>query len=80
MRIASVTHKAGRTGDLPVDLVRRQAPGAFIKRFNFKAVRPTFDLHPFRLNGQPSADGKIIKLWAEDHEGWLTMDGSAELA
>ena len=65
---------------LLVDLVRRQVPGAFIKRFDFKAVRPTFDLHPFRLNGQPSADGKTVKLWAQDHDGWLTMQGSAELA
>ena len=73
-------HMAGRTGDLPVDLVRCQVPGAFIKRFNFKAVRLIYDLHPFRLNGQLLRDGKIIKLWAQDHEGWLTMDGSAELA
>ena len=65
---------------LLVDLVRRQAPGAFIKSFNFKAVRPTFDLHPFRLNGQPSANSTSVKLWAEDHEGWLTMQGAAELA
>ncbi len=65
---------------LLVDLVRGHAPGTFIKRFDFKAVRPTFDLHPFRVNGQPSADGKTVKLWAEDHEGWLTMQGTAELA
>ena len=65
---------------LLVDLVRRQLPDAFIKSFNFKAVRPTFDLHPFRLNGQPSADGKTVQLWAQDHEGWLTMQGTAELA
>ena len=65
---------------LLVDLVRRHAPGAFIQSFNFKAVRPTFDLHPFRLNGQPSANGKSVKLWARDHEGWLTMQGTAELA
>ncbi len=65
---------------LLVDLVRRQAPGAFIDRFNFKAVRPTFDLHPFRLNGRPSADGKSVELWAEDHEGWLTMQATATLS
>jgi 3-methylfumaryl-CoA hydratase len=65
---------------LLVDLLRRNAPGAFIQSFNFKAVRPTFDLHPFRLNGQPSADGKTVKLWAQDHEGWLTMQATAELA
>ena len=65
---------------LLVDLLRRQQPGAFVRSFSFKAVRPTFDLHPFRLNGQPSADGKTVKLWAEDHEGWLTMQATAELA
>lgn len=65
---------------LLVDLVRRHVPAAFITSFSFKAVRPTFDLHPFRLNGQPSADGKTVRLWAEDYEGWLTMQGTAELA
>jgi len=65
---------------LLADLVRRHAPAAFIQRFDFKAVRPTFDLHPFRLNGQPSEDGKTVRLWAEDHEGWLTMQATAELA
>ncbi len=65
---------------LLVDLVRRNSPEAFIKSFNFKAVRPTFDLHPFRLNGQASEDGKSVRLWAEDHEGWLTMQGSIEVA
>ena len=65
---------------LLVDLVRRQLPGAFIQRFDFKAVRPTFDLHPFRLNGQLSVDKKSVRLWAEDHEGWLTMQAKAELA
>jgi 3-methylfumaryl-CoA hydratase len=72
---------------LLVDLVRRNAPGAFIKSFNFKAVRPTFDLHPFRLNGQAGAagspndlDGRSVRLWAQDHQGWQTMQGTAELA
>lgn len=63
-----------------LDLVRRQAPDAFIKSFDFKVVRPTFDLHPFRLNGRPSDDGKSVRVWAQDHEGWLTMQGNVELA
>jgi 3-methylfumaryl-CoA hydratase len=63
-----------------VDLVRRNASGAFVRSFNFKAVRPTFDLHPYRLNGEPGADGKTIRVWAQDHEGWLTMQGTVELA
>lgn len=65
---------------LLVDLVRRHAPDAFIRRFDFKAVRPTVDLHPFRLSAQPSEDGKTVRVWAQDFEGWLTMQGVVELA
>jgi 3-methylfumaryl-CoA hydratase len=64
---------------LLMDLLRRQAPDAEVASFRFKAVRPTFDLHPFRVNGQPDADGKTVRLWAQDHEGWLTMDAVATL-
>ena len=65
---------------LLVDLLRRERREAFIKSFSFKAVRPTFDLHPFRLNAQAASDGKTVNLWAQDHEGWLTMQGHAEWA
>jgi len=64
---------------LLMDLVRRNAPQADVATFRFRAVRPTFDLHPFRVNGQVQPDGKAIKLWAQDHEGWLTMDAVATL-
>ncbi|MBA4177273.1 MAG: acyl-CoA dehydrogenase [Leptothrix sp. (in: Bacteria)] len=62
---------------LLMDLLRRHAPEAEVASFRFKAVRPTFDLHPFRVNGR--RDGSTVKLWAEDHEGWLTMDAVATL-
>jgi 3-methylfumaryl-CoA hydratase len=31
--------------------------------------------------GRPGAgrDGNTVKLWAQDHEGWLTMDAVATL-
>ena len=65
---------------LLVDLVRRHAPRAELASFRFKAVRPTFDLHPFRVNGRPDPqDARSIHLWAQDHEGWLTMDAVATL-
>jgi 3-methylfumaryl-CoA hydratase len=64
---------------LLVDLLRRQAPSAEVASFRFKAIRPTFDLHPFRVNGEPGTDGKTVALWAQDHEGWLTMDAVATL-
>ena len=65
---------------LLLDLLRRSLPGAQVATFDFRAVRPTFDLHPFSVHGKPSADGKTVELWAQDHEGWLTMQGTATLA
>ncbi|MBS0343581.1 MAG: MaoC family dehydratase N-terminal domain-containing protein [Proteobacteria bacterium] len=64
---------------LLLDLLRRQMPDAQLATFSFKAVRPTFDLNAFHVSGQPAADGKTIRLWASDHEGWLTMDATAAL-
>jgi 3-methylfumaryl-CoA hydratase len=65
---------------LLMDLLRHQLPGAPVLRFEFKAVRPTFDTHAFSVHGEPAADGKTVRLWAQDHEGWLTMDAVATLA
>jgi len=64
---------------LLMDLLRHHAPGADVAAFRFKALRPTFDGRPMRVNGQPDGDGKTVRLWAQDHEGWLTMDAVATL-
>jgi 3-methylfumaryl-CoA hydratase len=69
---------------LLTDLLRRNLPGAQVRRFSFKAVRPTFDIHPFSVCGkmepaQPGAPRSVL-LWGRDHEGWLTMEARAELA
>ncbi len=65
---------------LLLDLLRRERPEARVTGFSFRAVRPTFDLHPFSVRGEPSPDGRSVRLWAHDHEGWLTMDATAALA
>lgn len=65
---------------LLVDLTHRERPDARLAAFQFKAVRPTFDLHPFHLSGEPSPDGQTARLWASDHEGWLTMQAEATFA
>lgn len=65
-----------------VDLVRRHTDRE-ICSFEFKALRPTFecaDQRHVRVSGQLQADGKHVRLWAQDHEGWLTMQAVAELA
>jgi 3-methylfumaryl-CoA hydratase len=62
---------------LLMDLLRRELPQADVATFQFKAVRPTFDPHPFHVNG--SVDGNTVHLWGTDHEGWLTMEATATL-
>ena len=63
---------------LLLDLVRRHAPDAKVQRFEFKAQRPVFDGRPLRICGDPR--GGEVALWAQDHEGWLAMKASAQLA
>ena len=65
---------------LLLDLLRRQVQGARVVAFDFKALRPTFDLHPFSVHGKPRDDGRTIDLWAQDHEGLLTMQATATVA
>ena len=69
---------------LLVDLLRRERPDATLRSFEFRAVRPTFDIAPFRLQGRPVAarpgEGETFALWGEDADGWLTMQATAILA
>jgi 3-methylfumaryl-CoA hydratase len=64
---------------LLLDLLRHQRPDAEVVGYSFKAVRPTFDINPFHVCGEPLADGKTVHLWAKDHDGWLTMDATATI-
>ena len=62
---------------LLLDLLRDQLPQAEVARYEFRAVRPLFDINPFFVCGEPQPDGKTIRLWAKDHQGWLTMEATA---
>ena len=64
---------------LLLDLLRREMPGAHVTRFSFKALRPVFDIHSFTVCGKPEGE-RTVQLWTRDHEGWLTMQATAELA
>lgn len=65
---------------LLLDLVSRSVPGAVVREYAWKAVRPTFLGHPFRVCGRRAEDGQSIELWAQDHDGALTMSARAVLA
>lgn len=59
------------TATLLVDLFLRHNPGARVTGFSFRAKRPLFDIHPFTLCGAATASG--TQLWAQDHQGALSM-------
>jgi 3-methylfumaryl-CoA hydratase len=64
---------------LLLDLLRWQLADARVAKFEFRAVRPMFDIHAFDVCGDRLPDGKTVHLWARDHEGWLAMDATAVL-
>jgi len=62
---------------LLLDLVYRHMPEAQFARFEFRAVSPLFDISPFKVCGEPEADGKTISLWAADANGGVAMTATA---
>lgn len=64
---------------LLLDLLWRQMPQARVTRFDFRALRPVFDINRFSVCGRPDGD-KRVALWARDHEGCLTTEASAVIA
>ncbi|MDN7514863.1 MaoC family dehydratase N-terminal domain-containing protein [Burkholderia sp. AU45251] len=65
---------------LLLDLVPRALPGATVREYAYRAVRPTFLGNTFSVCGRVAEDGKTIDLWAKDHDGWMTMSARATLA
>ncbi len=62
---------------LLLDLLRHELPDADLASYEFRAVRPTFDINHFFVCGEPQPDGKTFRLWARDHDGLLAMDATA---
>jgi len=64
---------------LLLDLLRWKLPEATVRRYEFRAVRPLFDINAFDVCGEPAPDGRSVRLWAKDHEGSLAMDAIADI-
>jgi 3-methylfumaryl-CoA hydratase len=62
---------------LLVDLLRRSAPGATLKTFAFRAMRPLYDTAGFSTCGLPDEARRSARLWTRDAEGAVTMDATA---
>jgi 3-methylfumaryl-CoA hydratase len=64
---------------LLLDLLVQALPRASVTHFEFRAVRPVFDVAPFFVCGQPAADGTSAQLWIAGSDGFLCMDATARL-
>ena len=59
----------------------RVAPGRFISAFEFKALRPTFDLSSFHLHASPAdGPGEVLNIWSSNNTGQVGLDGRITLA
>jgi 3-methylfumaryl-CoA hydratase len=65
---------------LLADLLRRHGVGETLRRFEFRARRPLFDIAPFDVCGLPEASGNAVELWAQGADGALAMQATAALA
>jgi 3-methylfumaryl-CoA hydratase len=65
------------TATLLLDLLRREMPGAQVGYFRFRGMRPLLDTATFRIQGM--CEGKTVRLWALDAEGFMAMDAEVSL-
>jgi len=64
---------------LLLDLLRRELPSARVTGFQFRALKPLFDVAPFDVCGRRE-DERAVKLWARTPEGHVAMQACATLA
>jgi len=64
---------------LLLELLHEHRRDAGVARFEFRAMRPTFDTQPFYVGGAPRGDAKEVDLWARDPAGALAMKAVATL-
>ncbi len=64
---------------LLLDIMNQQLGKQAISTFEFKAIKPVFDTHPFYICGKLSDDKRSADLWATDHLNHLTMQATARL-
>ena len=62
---------------LLLDTLRTKLNNPIVTHFNFKAIKPVFDINPFYVCG--AVDEQTVRLWAKDHLGDITMEAVAKL-
>ena len=63
-----------------LELFNDHYPSATLASFNFKAIKPVFDIDSFQICGTKPDNIGSVKLWITDNAGNLCMEARAELA
>ncbi len=53
------------------------APGRPVERFEFRALKPTFDIAPFALHAEPPAADGTVALWSTNNVGAVGIQAGA---
>ncbi|HJO12094.1 MAG: MaoC family dehydratase N-terminal domain-containing protein [Gammaproteobacteria bacterium] len=61
-----------------VELLRERMPEVAMTGFQFRAMRPVFDINPFTVCLCQSSEERV-ELWVQDHDGLLCMQASAQV-
>jgi 3-methylfumaryl-CoA hydratase len=62
---------------LLLELMQMHVPADRIERFQFKAMRPTFDTSDFSVSGAPTSDDDHFTLWSTDNQGARAVEADA---
>jgi 3-methylfumaryl-CoA hydratase len=62
---------------LLLDLLQTAVPSARIRRFAFRALRPTFDTSDFTISATPAMDDRHFHLWSTNNAGARAVEADA---
>ncbi|MGH7615770.1 MAG: FAS1-like dehydratase domain-containing protein [Gemmatimonadaceae bacterium] len=62
---------------LLLQLLTERKPDNTVTRFQFKARRPTFDVAPFEIHGDPTEDPSSVRLWSTSARGETAVEAEA---
>ena len=60
-----------------LELCGREWPEKKMTSFTYRCLSTLFCDAPFSIEGEPSADGQSVKLWALNDQGVLSVDATA---
>lgn len=64
---------------LLLEEMKKALPNHVVTHYEFKAIKPVFDTHPFYVCGAIKPDNNSVQLWAKDHLGNVTMEAMATI-